>query len=243
MADPNAVTSTTLVSRPEPSKTYRWVVLFFVSMTMFGNYYLYDSIAPVADLLKSQLGFTDQMIGRLYSIYSYAAVATLFFGGILIDRLGTKKAITLFGLLCAIAGLLTAVSSNFHIMLVGRFILGVGAESLIAAVTTALAKWFKGKEIGFAFGINLTIARLGSLGTDWSPRLAGRLYTNWHDPLWLSAVIGGFCIVGAIVYWILEARAERKYVIGAAASTDRLVWKDLVAFDRSYWYITGLCLT
>src|SRR3954469_3544001 len=191
MADPNAVTSTTLVSRPEPSKTYRWMVLFFVSLTMFGNYYLYDSIAPVADLLKSQLGFSDQMIGRLYSMYSYSAAILLLFGGIIIDRIGTKKSITLFGSLCAIAGILTAVSPNVHVMYVGRFVLGFGAASLIAAVTTALAKWFKGKEIGLAFGLNLTIARLGSWGTDYSPTVFGRWYSNWHDPLWIAAIIGG----------------------------------------------------
>lgn len=239
MSTPNPV----VAARPEPSPTYRWIVLFFVSMTMFGNYYLYDSIAPVADLLKSQLGFSDQMIGRLYSMYSYAAFALLLLGGIIIDRIGTKKAITLFGSLCTIAGILTAVSSDVHVMYVGRFILGFGAESLIAAVTTALAKWFKGKEIGFAFGINLTIARLGSLGTDWSPRLAHPLYTNWQSPLWLAAIIGGFCLVGGIVYWILEAAAERKYAVGQAGSTDKLVLKDLLTFDRSFWFITGLCLT
>lgn len=234
---------TSSVPRPEPSVAYRWIVLFFVSMTMFGNYYLYDSIAPVADLLKSQLHFTDQMIGRLYSMYSYAAFFLLLLGGIIIDRIGTKKAITLFGGLCAIAGVLTAVSSDVRIMYAGRFILGFGAESLIAAVTTALAKWFKGKEIGLAFGINLTIARLGSLGTDWSPRLAKPLYSNWQSPLWLGAVIGGFCLLGGIIYWILEASAERKYVVGEAGSTDKLVLKDLLTFDHSFWYITGLCLT
>jgi len=236
-------TTNVQVARPEPSISYRWVILFFVSMTMFGNYYLYDSIAPVADLLKSQLGFDDQNIGRLYSMYSYAALSLLLFGGIIIDKIGTKKAVMLFGSLCTIAGVLTAVSADVHVMYVGRFLLGFGAESLIAAVTTALAKWFKGKEIGFAFGINLTIARLGSLGTDWSPWLAKPLYSNWHSPLWLAAVIGAFCTFGAIVYWVLEARAEKKYVIGQAGTTDKLVWRDLLAFDRSFWFITGLCLT
>jgi MFS family permease len=234
---------TAAVSLPEPSVAYRWVVLFFVSMTMFGNYYLYDSIAPVADLLKSQLGFTDQNIGRLYSMYSYSAFLLLLLGGIIIDRLGTKKAVTLFGGLCAVAGVLTAISGDVHVMYAGRFILGFGAESLIAAVTTALAKWFKGKEIGLAFGINLTIARLGSLGTDWSPRLAKPLYSNWQSPLWLASVIGGFCLLGGIVYWLLEANAEKKYVVGQAGSTDKLVVKDLLTFDASFWYITGLCLT
>lgn len=235
--------TTNVQTRPQPSLAYRWIILFFVSLTMFGNYYLYDSIAPVADLLKSQLHFSDQMIGNLYVAYSVAALALLLLGGIIIDRIGTKKAVTLFGSLCAIAGVVTALSSDIHVMYAGRFLLGFGAESLIAAVTTALAKWFKGKEIGLAFGVNLTIARLGSLGTDWSPRLAKPLYTNWHDPLWLAAAIGGTCAVGGVVYWILEAAAERKYVIGEAASTDKLVLKDLLAFDRSFWYITGLCVT
>ena len=233
----------TIQTRPQPSTAYRWLVLFFVSLTMFGNYYLYDSIAPVEDLLKSQLHYTDHMIGRLYSMYSYAAVALLLVGGIIIDRIGTKKALTLFGSLCAIAGVLTAVSSDVHVMYVGRFILGFGAESLIAAATTALAKWFKGKEIGLAFGINLTIARLGSMATDYSPSFARPLYRNWQSPLWLAAALGGFCILGAIIYWILEAHAEKQYVIGEAGSTDKLVLKDLVAFDRPFWYITGLCVT
>jgi MFS family permease len=176
-------------------------------------------------------------------MYSYAAFSLLLLGGIIIDKIGTKKAVTLFGALCAIAGIVTAVSSDVHVMYVGRFILGFGAESLIAAVTTALAKWFKGKEIGLAFGINLTIARLGSWGTDYSPTVAKSLYSNWHDPLWLAAIIGGFCLFGGVVYWILEASAERNYVIGQAGSTDKLVLKDLLTFDASFWYITGLCLT
>src|SRR5512144_70668 len=109
------------LSRPEPTAFYRWVVLFFISLTMFGNYYLYDSIAPVADLLKSQLGYSDQMIGRLYSMYSYSAFALLLLGGIIIDKIGTKKAVTLFGGMCAVAGILTAVSPNVHVMYAGRF--------------------------------------------------------------------------------------------------------------------------
>src|ERR1700743_3701797 len=112
MASSNAQSA----ARPEPSVRYRWVVLIFISLAMFGNYYLYDSIAPVADLLKSQLHFDDQMIGRLYSMYSYSAAAFLLLGGIIIDRIGTKKAVTLFGVLCTIAGVITAISPNVRIM-------------------------------------------------------------------------------------------------------------------------------
>jgi len=46
-------------TRPPVPPLYRWLVLVFVSLAMFGNYYVYDSAAPLFDLLKSQLGFSD----------------------------------------------------------------------------------------------------------------------------------------------------------------------------------------
>ena len=57
--------------RPEPSRLYRWLVLIFVSLAMFGNYYVYDALSPLADVLKQQLGFTDLDIGFLQAIYSF----------------------------------------------------------------------------------------------------------------------------------------------------------------------------
>ncbi len=101
---------------PEPSSAYRWLVLFVISLAMFGNYYIYDSIAPIADILKSDLGFTDENIGSLYSVYSIAAVVILLFGGMLVDKWGTVKSTILFGGICAVAGLLNAVSSELWVM-------------------------------------------------------------------------------------------------------------------------------
>ncbi len=45
--------------RPEPSRLYRWMVLIFLSLAMFGSYYAYDALSPLADVLKQQLGFSD----------------------------------------------------------------------------------------------------------------------------------------------------------------------------------------
>ena len=60
-----SVMETALADRPQPSKMYRWLVLIFVSLAMFGNYYVYDALSPVADLLVKQLHFTDANIGLL----------------------------------------------------------------------------------------------------------------------------------------------------------------------------------
>lgn len=230
-------------SKPKPSILYRWIVLIFVSLAMFGNYYIYDSIAPIADMLKSELGFSDMNIGSLNSIYSFAAVFILIISGPIIDRLGTKISIMVFATICSVAALITATSSDLYVMLGSRLLLGIGSEPLIVAITTSLAKWFKGKELGFAFGINLTIARLGSFTADWSPTWGSQYYTSWNEPLYIAFIIGLTCVVGGILYWLMETYAEKKYELESAGETDKFVFKDLFKFNKSFWYIVILCVT
>lgn len=232
---------TTLNQKPEPTAFYRWMVLVFVSLAMFGNYYIYDSIAPVFDLLSSQLGFTDQQLGLLYTVYSIAAIIVLLIGGFIIDKFGTKKSILFFALICLVAAFVTAVSPEFYSMLAGRFLLGIGAEPLIVAVTTALAKWFKGKTLSLAFGLNLTIARLGSWSADLSPGWARPFYENWQDPLWLATAIAGVSVAGALLYWAMESNAEKNYSL-EKTEAEKFELKGLYSFSKSYWYIVALCV-
>jgi len=229
--------------RPEPSRPFRWVVLIFISLTMFGNYYVYDCIAPIADLLAKQLGFSDSNIGLLQAIYSIPNVVMVLIGGYVVDRIGTRKAILIFGTLCFFGAVVTSLSAALTVMASGRLIFGLGAESLIVAVTTAVAKWFRGKELSFAFGINLMISRAGSLLAQQSPSWAGFAYNYWRNPLLISVGFAALCIVGAIVYWILEVYAEKKYQVGPAGATDKVVFSDIRSFGLSYWYIVALCIT
>ena len=229
--------------RPEPPAGIRWAVLFLISLAMFGNYYLYDTIAPVADLMKSQLGFTDEHIGLLYSAYSWGAILILLPGGVFIDRYGTRKGTMLFGSICAVAGFLTVASDNLYVILAGRFLLSA-AEPLIVAITAAIAKWFRGKQLAFAMGINLLIARLGQIAADWSPTwMQGAYESGWREPLVIGAFLGLTCVAGAVAYWILEKRAEASYSLGEAGGTDKLVLGDIFRFNRGFWIITALCVT
>src|SRR5215470_7434126 len=231
------------INRPEPSRPFRWLVLFFVSLTMFGNYYVYDCIAPIADLLARQLGFSDSNIGLLQAIYSIPNVVMVLIGGYIVDRIGTRKAIFIFGTLCFIGAGVTSLSAKLPVMATGRLVFGLGAESLIVAVTTAVAKWFRGKELSFAFGINLMISRAGTLLAQLSPSWAGAAYDYWRNPLLISVGFAAFCIIGAIIYWLLEVYAEKRFQVGAAAATDKVVFSDIKTFGLSYWYIVALCVT
>jgi MFS family permease len=237
--------------RPEPSRMYRWIVLIFISVAMGGNYYIYDSINPLERIFIDHLGFSATQFGWLNASYSVAAVLTLLIGGIIIDRIGTKKAITAFAVLCLLGALLTASKGSAPIMIAGRTVLGLGAESMIVAVTTALAKWFKGKELSFAFGINLTIARLASVAADNSPTWANSVFypqgpsgpASWRGPLLLAVGAGVLSVATALVYWALETRAEARYALGKAGQVDKLEFKGIFRFDPSYWLVVGLCFT
>ncbi len=229
-------------TRPEPSRLYRWMVLLFLSLAMFGSYYAYDALSPLADVLKQQLRFSDENIGLLQAIYSFPNIFTVVIGGFIIDRLGLRKSLMIFGVLCLVGPAITASSGHLSVMAAGRLIFGMGAESLNVAVTAALARWFKGKELSFAFGINLTICRLGSFAALNSPTWARAAYANWRWPFLIALALSVFCVVGAIVYWIMEAQAEKNFHLGEA-STDKVVFADLFKFGVSYWYIVALCVT
>lgn len=218
---------------------------------MGGNYYIYDSINPLERIFIDHLGFSATQFGWLNASYSVAAVATLLIGGIIIDRIGTKKAITMFAILCLMGAALTAARGRAPVMIAGRTVLGLGAESMIVAVTTALAKWFKGKELSFAFGINLTIARLASVAADNSPTWANRVFypqgpggpASWQGPLLIAVGAGVMSVITAVIYWFLESQAEARYELGKAGNIDKLEFRGIFRFNGSYWLVVGLCFT
>jgi len=227
--------------RPEPSPLYRWLVLIFVSLAMFGSYYAYDALSPLADVLKQQLRFSDSDIGLLQAIYSFPNIFTVVIGGVLIDRIGLRKSLMIFGVLCFIGPAITATSSHLSIMAAGRLIFGMGAESLNVAATTALARWFRGKELSFALGINLTVSRLGTFAALNSPTWARSAYANWRTPFLIALAFCALCVIGAAVYWAMEVWAEKNYHLGEV-STDKVVFADLWKFGVSYWLIVALCI-
>lgn len=234
----------TEIERPEPTSFFRWTALFWLSLAMFGNYFIFDAINPLVDLFKTQLGFSNEVIGSLNSAYNIAAIIVLLAGGIIVDRFGAKIAIFIFSILCLIASILMLAKGSVTTMLAARFILGMGAEPLIVAVTTALAKWFKGKELSFAFAVNLLIARSASTAADTTPSWAGFMYDGtWRTPLWLGVGAGAICVLAAVVYWVQESVASKRFKIGEAGHADKLIWSDVFKFGKSFWYIVALCVT
>ncbi len=229
--------------RSQPKPLFRWLILLFISLAMFGNYYIYDSISPLADLLKNQLGFSDANIGLLNAIYSFPNIIMVLIGGIIIDRIGTRRSVFLFVLLVMIGSAVTAFRGNIYLMASGRFIYGIGAESMIVAITTIIARWFKGKELSFAFGLNLTVARLGSFMALNSPTWARSLYDSWQKPLLITVAAGISAVAFIIIYYLMDSYAIKRYDIPKDGQTEKVELKQIFQFGASFWFISALCVT
>lgn len=109
-------------------------------------------------------------------MYSIPNIFLPFFGGYFVDKFGVR--LTLFATTALITGgqaifALGLSMKSWPVMLIGRVVYGFGGESLGVANSAVLAEWFKGKELAFAFGLNLSVARLGSVANNMiSPALA-----------------------------------------------------------------------
>src|SRR3954469_15061059 len=102
-----------------------------ISLASVGNYYVYDSIGPVADLLSSQLGFSDTQIGTLNAIYSLPNIFLVLVGGMLCDRFSARLVAVVTAAICLLGAILTALGSHFPVMAAGRLLFGLGAESML----------------------------------------------------------------------------------------------------------------
>jgi MFS family permease len=225
------------------NRPYRFIVLFFVSVLTFGSYFAYDSVGAIAPMLIDALGIGRESIGQMYTLYSVAAILSVFIGGLLIDRFGTRKASLLFSALVTLGALIVALAPNLLVLYAGRFIFGWGSESLVVAQSAIFARWFKGRELALSFGIGLTISRLGTLFSFNTEALIAEHFNDYRYALWAAV---GFCLLSLLsnlVYNMMDRRGERVLELKEEGGGDKIVFGDIKKFTPSYWYVTLLCVT
>lgn len=226
-----------------PSKPlFRFIILAFVAFLPFGSYFAYDVVGAIAPTLTEELG-TRGTIGASYTMYSIAAILTVLIGGILIDRLGTRKASFIFSLLVFGGQVVVWLGTSIPLFFVGRFIFGAGSEPLIVAQSAILARWFKGKELALAFGIALTVSRLGTLFTFNTGELIASHFGNYRYALFAAVLFCAVSLAANVAYIILDRRAERALQLQDEGAEEKIVFKDIKDFKPSYWYVVLLCVT
>lgn len=140
------------------SSAARWWVLCLLCIAIAGNYYEYDAIAPLADFLRTQRGFTQSQIGMLNAVFSLPNIVLALVGGLLIDRYGPARVAIWTASTCFIGAVFTAVGFPYAVMVCGRLLFGVSEEALFIALLAGLAQWFYRGGTAFAMGLFLCLA-------------------------------------------------------------------------------------
>lgn len=212
------------------SKIACWLALACLVVPMFGSYFFDDMFSTVSQIFKNpemlQLGWNSQQFGFYAGGYSFLCVwGGLIICGILLDKFGVRLIGSVFvGLMvlgaaivtCAISATGLSASSSLTIAYIGCMLFGLGSEIAGVAVTRSIAKWFKGKNVALAMGLQLAIARIGTgLAMLLSPVLVlknhaeGTMFTlsETNKP----AIVGlSLLFIGAIL-WAIFVAMDAKY--------------------------------
>ncbi|KAI0214202.1 Major facilitator superfamily domain-containing protein 1 [Lamellibrachia satsuma] len=233
---------------------HKYLVLIIMCFLSFGSYFCYDNPAALATQMETDLGITTGSYMLLYAWYSWPNVVLCWFGGILIDRvLGLRLGAMVFaGFVTAgqVVFALGAYLNKFWLMELGRFIFGVGGESLCVAQNTYAVGWFKDSTLNTVFGLQLSFSRVGStVNMNVMRPLYKYLerYETGYKCLGLTLFVGAaFCVMSllctvAVAYF--DKRADRilkKKQHVSAAEPMRL--KDMVNFRLSVWLLCIICV-
>jgi MFS family permease len=158
-----------------PKGPLRWLVLALLSAAIAGNYYAFDSIAPIASLLHVQRGLSQSQIGLLNGVIGLPNIPLSLVAGLLIDRVGASRVALGTAAFCCVGAVLTAIGAPFGVMVLGRLLFGIGEETLLIALLAGVAQWFKAAGAALAMSLLFSTARIGSYMADISPRWASGL--------------------------------------------------------------------
>jgi MFS family permease len=220
-----------------------WLVFALLAIVMYGNFYVYDSIGPVADLLQQQRGFNSTQIGMLNAIYNLPNVVLVLVGGVLVDRYGAARMTLWTAAVCLAGAALTSFSPSFAGMAAGRLLFGIGAETFLIGMLVAIAENFAGGYVAFAMGLSIGIGRLGSFSADMSPTWFAEAYRQgWQPPLIVATLVAATSFAAAVGYWWFDRRMRGNTRVRVSGTVQRFVLGDLLRFGSAYWYLLALCV-
>jgi len=227
----------------EKKHWWRWLILLIVSLVMFGSYYIYDSLSPINDYIQQSMNIDSAKFGLLFSFYALPNLLFLLVvAGFLLDRLGIRKAGTVYVFLILVGSLITSLGAekSFTAMLIGRMVFGFGSEATILVINKVIARWFKGRELGFAYGLNITVMRLGTiLALNTSAQIADATGT-WRWSVWAGTMVMLVSFIVFLIYLAMDRDVDKEIEAG---TEEKIVVKDILKFNSAFWFICFLCVT
>mmetsp|Transcript_10852 Transcript_10852/g.23980 ORF Transcript_10852/g.23980 Transcript_10852/m.23980 type:complete len:664 (+) Transcript_10852:70-2061(+) len=195
----------------------RWLVLGLTCIVMTGSYYAYDIPSALHQQLQDYMPPSSNYetnFNLLYTVYSIPNVILPLFGGNVVDRHGAPLCLAIFAAAVFMGAVLLSIgvaNKSWEMMYIGRFVFGLGAESLCVAQSTIVSDWFEGREVAFAMGIGLAVSRLGSIWNNVvSPKVANSSGGGIESAFWIGALLTSCSVVMAGMIVLVDKRATRK---------------------------------
>ena len=251
----------------------RWTVLVIVSFTMMAGYVVAKEMSPLQFMLEKAtvdggMGWTSGEFGIFAGSRGFFNVflLMLFVGGIILDKMGVRftgilSCVLMLAGAAAVYGVITYTSPDpmWNVPLLGMIkrqvalaalgfaFFGIGYEMCGITVSKAIVRWFSGKEMALAMGLQVAMARLGTaLALGFSPIIALR----WDLPR--PILIGVFCVGVGLVAYLYYCTMDRRLDKDKGVETQNLASQDDEKFHFSdmkltiknpgFWLITLLCL-
>ncbi len=260
------------------SAVARWTVLVLVASMMFFAYMFVDILSPLASLLEKtpHLGWNQGVFGT-YAAGEYLlnVFGFLILAGIILDKMGVRFTGTLSASLMVIGAAIkyigisewfgandmawlnswwTSMPGSAKMAMFGFMIFGCGCEMAGTTVSKVLAKWFKGKEMALAMGLEMSIARIGVFAAMlFSPMISEAFAVDGMNSVTAPFLFSGLLLVvgllNYLVFTVMDAKYDKQLIaIGEATEQkdpeDEFRIADLGMIFRSkmFWIVALLCV-
>ena len=247
----------------------RWVALILIALMMFFAYMFVDVMSPLQTLIESQRGWNPNVFGTYAaSEFILNVCGFLILAGIILDKCGIRFTGTLSASLMVIGAAIkyigisdwfqttataqwlgswwVSMPASAKLSCLGFMVFGCGCEMAGITVSRAIAKWFKGKEMALAMGLEMAIARLGVFAVlSLSPWLAAKFDGSVVAPIAFCTVLLLIGLINFIVFSVMDSKLDKQ--IGAMESEsgeDKFKASDIkyILTSKMFWLIALLCV-
>lgn len=246
------------------SKTARWVALAVVSFTMLCGYYLTDVMAPLKPMLEKELLWNSTEYGFFTSAYGWFNVflLMLILGGIILDKMGVRFTGKMATIVMVIGTAIKYWAISTH-SLDGMQMLGMKAQVVVAGlgfatfgvgvevagitVSKIIVKWFKGKEMALAMGLEMATARMGTaLALATSVPIA-HAFGSVSAPILVCLIMLCIGMISFFIYTFMDKKLDASLLAANNNESEeeesfRISDILFIVKNKGWWYIAILCV-
>ena len=251
----------------------RWAALILIALMMFFAYMFVDVMSPLKSLVETSRGWDSSAFGTYAAAeYILNVCGFLIIAGIILDKMGVRFTGTLSASLMVIGAVVkyigisdwfqttafcgwldswwVAMPGSAKMAALGFMVFGCGCEMAGTTVSKAIAKWFKGKEMALAMGLEMAIARLGVFAVMWlSPAVSEMFDNSVVAPVAFCTCLLLVGLINFIVFSVMDTKLDRQLVAAGEATEekspeDEFHIKDLgkIFSSKMFWLVALLCV-